>query len=255
MRTCIRDGMPLRGRHHRLGSGVGEAHRPAELPGRERQVRLDREVELAAEPAADRRRHDPHRAVGRDRGSPRARRGPCAATASSPAPRPGRRPARHTPPRARCRRARGRPVSNSPSTPTSADANAASRSPRRTLPRTSTFPPRSSWSLGASEACASSIDSRGGSSCQLTGNVERSSAAIAAGSTDDHRDRLAAEPHLPLGEHRLIGGGGDHAEAVAAVDVGGGQHRLDPRRGGHVGRQVAEREARPGDAASARCGS
>ena len=73
-------------------------------------------------------------------------------------------------------------VSNSPSTSTSADASAASTSPRRTLPRTSTFRSRSSCILGASEACASSIDSRGGSSCQMTGNDERSRAAIAAGS-------------------------------------------------------------------------
>ena len=50
--------MALGARLHRLGALVDEAHRAAELPGGDSEERLDREVELAAEAAADRRRHD-----------------------------------------------------------------------------------------------------------------------------------------------------------------------------------------------------
>ena len=57
--------MALGARLHRLGPLVDQAHRPAELPGRDRDERLHREVELAAEAAADRRRHDVH-LLGRD---------------------------------------------------------------------------------------------------------------------------------------------------------------------------------------------
>ena len=75
-----------------------------------------------------------------------------------------------------------KPVSKTPSTSTSAAANASSRSPRRTLPRTRMLPSRASWIRGASGASASSTDITGGSSSQVTGNADRSSAAIDAGS-------------------------------------------------------------------------
>jgi hypothetical protein len=48
--------MPLGAGLHRLGPLVDQAHRPAELPGGDREQRLHRDVELAAEAAADRRR-------------------------------------------------------------------------------------------------------------------------------------------------------------------------------------------------------
>ena len=50
----------LRGRGHRLGPRVNRSDRPAELPRRDREQRLYRDVELAAEPAADRRGDDVH---------------------------------------------------------------------------------------------------------------------------------------------------------------------------------------------------
>ena len=56
--------MPLGRGHHRLGTRVGEAHRPAELPRGEREVRLHRQIELAPEPSADRRGLDPDPSLG-----------------------------------------------------------------------------------------------------------------------------------------------------------------------------------------------
>ena len=50
----------LRGRGHGLGPRVHRPHRPAELPRRDRQQRLHRDVELAAERATDRGGHDLH---------------------------------------------------------------------------------------------------------------------------------------------------------------------------------------------------
>ena len=58
--------MPLGAGLHRLRPLVDQAHRPAELPGGDREQRLHRDVELAAEAAADRRGHDVH-LLGRDR--------------------------------------------------------------------------------------------------------------------------------------------------------------------------------------------
>ena len=44
--------MPLRRGGHRLDARIDHAHRPAHLPGRDREERLHRDVELAAEAAA-----------------------------------------------------------------------------------------------------------------------------------------------------------------------------------------------------------
>ena len=110
-------------------------------------------------------------------------------------------------------------------------------------PRTSTFRSGSSCSIGAAEACASAMTADSSSS-QLTGNDERSRAAIAAGSpTTIAPPRRETAP--ALGEHRLVRGHRDHAKAVAAVDVGRGQHRVESLNGGDEGRQVAEGEASP----------
>ena len=73
--------MALGARLHRLGPLVDQAHRPAELPGGDREQRLHREVELAAEAAADRRRARCGPAPARCRGRARSRRGPCTASA------------------------------------------------------------------------------------------------------------------------------------------------------------------------------
>ena len=64
---------------------------------------------------------------------------------------------------------------------------------------------------------------------------------------DDHGDGLTPEAHLLVGfgEHRLIGGRRDHAEHVAAGDVGRGHDRDDSRRCGDERVQVAEPEAGP----------
>ena len=108
--------MALGARLHRLGPLVDQAHRAAELPGGDRDQRLHREVELAAEAAADRRRHDVHLLgrdlqhardlvavhVGRLRAGEDADAAQRRAACVDAAPRRSRR----SPPRARCRRAR-----------------------------------------------------------------------------------------------------------------------------------------------------
>ena len=52
--------MALGAGHQAFGAGVHACHRPAEQPRRERDQRLHRQVELAAEAAATRGRHDAH---------------------------------------------------------------------------------------------------------------------------------------------------------------------------------------------------
>ena len=130
---CARDGawcwppcFPAACRRRRTGR--------LELPGRQRHQRLQREVELAAEAAAAGGRHDAHRLgpephhvrdlvavhVGRLGGGDGSR---C-----------DRPPAGPSPPRARYRRARRRPVSNTPSA-TAAQAGEGRRRHRRAARR------------------------------------------------------------------------------------------------------------------------
>ena len=139
-----------------------------------------------------------------------------------------------------------KPVSKTPSTSTSAAANASSRSPRRTLPRIRTLPSRASWSRGRTGGLR--VVDRHHRSQLFPGHRERRHVERRhrLGLADDHRDRLTPEAHLAigLGEHRLIGGRRDHAEPVAAGDVRRGHDRDDPRRGGDERVQVAQREAR-----------
>ena len=77
----------------------------------------------------------------------------------------------------------------------------------------------------------------------------------AVGLADDHRDRLAPEPHLGLREHGLIGRGGDHPESVAAVDVGRGEHRDRPPASRTHTRPGRRAGTARGGAATARPGS
>ena len=53
-------GMALGRRHDRFGARIDHPHRPVQPPGRERDERLDRQIELGAEAAADRGRDDAH---------------------------------------------------------------------------------------------------------------------------------------------------------------------------------------------------
>ena len=58
-------GMALGRRHDRFAARIDHAHRPIEPPGGDRDEGLDRQIELRAEAAADRRRNDAH-LLGRD---------------------------------------------------------------------------------------------------------------------------------------------------------------------------------------------
>ena len=70
--------------------------------------------------------------------------------------------------------------------------------------------------------------------------VEGGGGAVLEG---DERHGFAAEAGEPFGERRLVGVGGDDAEAVLARDVGGGEDEGHLRAGGGPGVEVAEGEA------------
>ena len=53
-------GVPLCGRLHRLDAAVSDAHGSIQFPGGQGHIRLQREIELGAEAAAHRRRHNAH---------------------------------------------------------------------------------------------------------------------------------------------------------------------------------------------------
>ena len=124
-----------------------------------------------------------------------------------------------------------KPVSNSPSTARRSAAVNAAPGRRARRCRGSARCPLVAWSRRR-VAVEGVVDRHHGRQLapSVTGNVSRSSAAIAAGSHDDHRDRLAPEPDLVLREHGLVGRRRDHAERLRPGDVGSRQHRHDPRR-------------------------
>ena len=61
---------------------------------------------------------------------------------------------------------------------------------------------------------------------------------------DQRRDRLAAEPHPALGQHRLVARVRKDAEAVRAGHVAMGQDRRQPGRRGNDRAEIAQRERR-----------
>ncbi len=131
-------------------------------------------------------------------------------------------------------------VRKAPATTWADPARAAAASPRRTRPSISRLPGRSGWTGGASgaSAAAGSIQRRQ----RRPGDRETGQVAVGAVLEGHQRHRLAAEAHLGLGERRLVGEAGDHPEAVAPGDVGGGEDGRDPRPGRRPGCQVAEAE-------------
>ena len=234
--------MPLGRRHHRFGSGVRDAHRPAQLPRGQREVGLHRQIELAPEPAADRGRLDPDSALGQTQDR----------LELDAIHVWGLRRHLHLDPVADAFRVPGLGldvrVLDEAGLEDALDLDlrrrervvqvaAAHVAADQDVPLACVVDPRR---VGGQR-----VVHRHHGRQLVPGHRERRQVQRRhrRGLADDHRDRLAAEPHLLFGEHRLIGRGGDHAEAVAAADVGCRQHRHHSRRGGDVSGQVAEPEA------------
>ena len=72
------------------------------------------------------------------------------------------------------------------------------------------------------------------------------------GLAGDERHRLAAEPRDVFRQRRLVGEGRDHAEAVLAGDVGGGEDADDAGLPFGIGVEIAEGKAGADGAASGR---
>ena len=66
------------------------------------------------------------------------------------------------------------------------------------------------------------------------------------GRAGDQCHRLAAHPHMGLGQNRLIGKARQRAKEVLAGDIGGGEDLHRPGQPGAPGRDIAETEARGG---------
>ncbi len=77
-----------------------------------------------------------------------------------------------------------------------------------------------SW-IGCGDLAARSVALSSGT--HSTGKVSRSQRVQRGGFADDDGDGLAALAGAGLGQRRLVGEGGDDAEAVVAGDVGGGE--------------------------------
>ena len=157
-----------------FGPGEGHAHRSAGLQRGEAEQRLDREVELGAEAAADRRGQDAH-ALGRQaEDAAVSSRSMCGAwvqarmtrvsPSSQAAPASGSIGACST-----------KGVSIVAVATWALVASAAAASPRRTRPSVRRLSGRSRWTAGASAASADVGLARAGSGVQWTGKPERSS--------------------------------------------------------------------------------
>ena len=238
--------MPLGRGHHRLGTRVREAHRPAQLPRGQREVRLHRQIELAPEPTADRRGLDPDAFLGQTQD--RLELGPVHVR--------GLRRHLHLDPVADALGVSGlgfdvRVLDEAGlEDALDLDLRGRERAVQVAAPNVAAdqdvavarvVEPGRVGSLGVVE--------RHHGRQLVPGHRERRHVQRRhrLRLADDHGDGLTPEPHLLVGfgEHRLIGGRGDHAEHVAAGDVGRGHDRDDPRRCGDERVQVAEPETGP----------
>ena len=188
-------------------------HRPAELPRRDRQQRLHREVELAAEAAAAGRRHDAHGLgpqphddrdlvavhVGRlggdmDLDAVADPLGPAGLGLDIGVLDEGG-----------LEHALGH---------RGAGAKASAASPRLTPPSTGGCRGLSACTRGASAAIAASMPTTGGSRRPGDRHVSSRIASTTVALADQRDDRLAAIAHLAVGQHRLVLDVGIDAEAV-----------------------------------------
>ncbi len=234
----------LGGRGHRFLPRVGERCRPARLQRDQPDQRLQRHVDLGAEAAAGRRRHDAHllrRQAEHQRRvvavhMRRLRAGGNHQRVAIHAREAGlrldigvldiggldRRRRRHAP----------------------RVASAASGSPRSTNPLVRRLPAR----LSCRRAAPSFDRIARFEHMRLLAPFDREAAEVETGDrralAGDQRDRLAAEPHEALGQRRLVGEGRYRAETVLPRNVGRREYRDDPRMLAHEGCEIAEAEAR-----------
>ena len=242
-RRLHRGRMPLGGRDHRFMTRVGKCRRPAGLQRDQPDQRLQRHVDLGAETAAGRGRHDAHLFSAASRAPARCRRGPYAVPACRRKLPACRRPSARSRPPARYRRARHRRSRWCRSTTCVAPFSAASGSPRSTSPLVSTLPGRVSCSRTASAFSASHGSSVCGSSVHSIGKLREVETRHRRALARDQRDRLAAEAHEAFRQRRLVGERRDRAEAILSGNVGCRENRHDAGMAADVSVKIAKGKA------------
>ena len=233
--------MALGRRHDRLGARIGHPHRPVQAPRRNGDERLDRQIELGAEAAADGGREDPH-VLRRDaedfRDVVAVHIGRLGAGLDFDA-------LAHAAREAGLRFDIG--VLDEAGLEFALDHDIGGRETRldiaaRDAPaRQDIAGPAGMNALrvGRQRGFHARQRRQGPPRDGKTGEIERARRIVLA---DDQSDRFAAKPRDALRERRLVGEGADDAETIDAGDVLGGEYGDDAGMGAPIAVEVAEFE-------------